>query len=266
MKIKVIKAKSILNKSKLSDNGYTLNPYVGCTHCCAYCYNQQFIQRFRPDQKWGQFLDIKINAPEVLEKEVQKKSKDWVFLSTVTDPYNHLEERYQITKKCLGILLKYQWPVSILTKSDLVLRDINLIKKFKEKKIGFSLTTLNPKSAKILEPKACLPNNRTLALSKIHQAGIPTYAFIGPILPYLTNLLALFQGLRGKTDKIWLDTLNTRSTNWQNLRQVLEKNYPKLVSKYENIFFKNRQIYEANLRQRATQLSRQFKVPIQICF
>ena len=265
MKIKIIKAKSILNKSKLS-GGYTLNPYVGCSHGCAYCYNQEFIQRLRPNQKWGQFLDIKVNAPEILKKEVQKRPKNWVFFSTITDPYNHFEKKYQITRSCLEILLKYQWPISILTKSDLILRDIDLLKKFKEKEIGFTLTSLSPKIAKILESKTSLPAERITALEKIHQAGIPTYAFIGPILPYLTDLSAIFKTLKGKADEIWLDSLNTRGANWQNLKHVLKENWPELAPKYENIFFKNKQAYESKLEQQVRKLSQEFKISIKICF
>ena len=152
MRIRLIRVKSILNRSKIN-NGYTLNPYVGCGHGCVYCYNQDFLLRLRrpaltePEQdksfggqtcirrspeKWGQFLDVKINGPEILAKEIIKKPKMPVFLSTVTDPFNPLEAKYQISQRCLEILLRHQWPVTILTKSNLILRTIDLLKQFKK--------------------------------------------------------------------------------------------------------------------------------------
>lgn len=265
MTIKLIQAKSILNQSKAFQS-YTLNPYSGCPHGCVYCYNLQFIQRFKPDQKWGQFMEVKINAPDILEKEVKRKPKNDVFFSTITDAYNPLEQKYQITQKCLKILLEHQWPINILTKSDLILRDIELIKGFKQKKVGFSLINLDPKIAKILEPGTSSPEKRLLALQTIHQAGIPTYAFVGPILPYITDLPLIFKNLVGKVDEVLLDTFNTAPANWQNFKNALEPSFPELIPKCQELLFQKRRIYENNVRQEILKLNQQFKLPIKICF
>lgn len=110
MKIKEIKSKTILSKTGLPAD-YVINPYVGCLHACAYCY-ARFMKRFTGHREpWGQFLDIKINAPELLEKEIRKKKKGKVMFSSVTDPYLPLERKYQLTRQCLKILLEYQWPI-----------------------------------------------------------------------------------------------------------------------------------------------------------
>jgi len=266
MQIKLVQAKSILNKSKLTGDGYTLNPYLGCTHSCVYCYNQQFIKRLRPNQPWGQFLEVKINAPEILAKEVKKMPKKPVFLSTVTDAYNYHEKKYQITRQCLEILLKYQWPITILTKSDLILCDLDLLKQFKAKEIGFTLTTLDSRATKVLEPGASSSEQRIEALKKLHQAGIPTYAFIAPILPYLTDLPAIFQILHGQVNEIWLDSFNTSLANWQGLKEVFGKNWPDLVQQYETIFFKNRKQYLEQLRKQVQALGERYQIPIQVYF
>ena len=136
LKVKEIKAKSILQKSGLPDVDWVINPYTGCRFGCKYCY-AAFVGKFKhPGEKWGSFLDAKINAPELLRKELSKKLKNTkdigtIFLSSVTDPYQGLEAKYKLTRKCLEILLDfdYQGKISILTKSTLVSRDIDLFKK-----------------------------------------------------------------------------------------------------------------------------------------
>lgn len=281
MQIRFIKAKSILNRSRLG--GYTLNPYVGCPHGCVYCYNQHFLTQIRPrNEKWGDFLEIKLNAPEVLEKEITgryKNLKDEVFFSTVSDPYNPLEKQHQLTRKCLEVLAKAQWPVQILTKSDLVLRDIEIFKKFRHSiEIGFSITTLDKRAQMIFEPAASLVEKRIEAMEKLKKAGLKTYAFIGPILPYFTNLKQIFEILKDKVNRIWFDTLNTSKENWQGLERVLKIHYPRFLPEYRKIFFsrpesgsrqrsgEKRKEYESQLREEIEFLAKFFKIPVKICF
>lgn len=264
MQIRLVQAKTILNQSKLS-RGYTLNPYLGCTHGCVYCYNQNFIQRLQPNDQWGQFMEVKVNAPEILEGEIKKKPRGSVFLSTVTDPYNPLESKYQLTRKCLKMLIENKWPVSILTKSDLVLRDLDLFKQSPKKvEIGFTITAPDDKTAKILEPGAPLPSQRIKALATLKTAGIRTYIFVAPVLPKLTNLSLLFSTLRNKTDEIWFDTLNTRAENWQELRNILVKYWPGYVALYEKLFFQERKKYRQDLKKEIRTLSRVHKIPVKI--
>jgi DNA repair photolyase len=264
MQIRLVQAKTILNPSKLS-RGYTLNPYLGCTHGCVYCYNQNFIQRLRPKDKWGRFMEVKVNAPDILEKEIKKKPRGSVFLSTVTDPYNPLESKYQLTRECLKMLIENKWPVSILTKSDLVLRDLDLFRQLPRKvEIGFTITTVGDKTAKIIEPGAPLPSQRIKALAALKAAGIGTYVFVAPVLPKLTNLPLLFSTLRNKTDEIWFDTLNTRAENWRGLRNIIVKHWPEYVALYEKLFFQEREKYQQNLKKEIRALSRVHKIPVKI--
>lgn len=268
MKISFVQAKSILNKSKLG--GYTLNPYTGCPHGCVYCYNQHFIKIIKPDEVWGDFLEIKLNAPDILEKEITgkyAKRKDRVFFSTITDPYNPLEKQHQITRRCLEVLAKYKWPVDILTKSDLVLRDLDLFKKFGKKiEIGLTIITTIPQFQMLLEPGASFVEKRFEALKKLKKEGIITYAFIGPILPHFTNLKQIFEVLRDKVDKIWFDTLNTSKENWQGLERALKLHYPRFLPEYKKIFFEKRKEYETRLREEIEFLAKSFQIPIKICF
>lgn len=137
IRVKIIRVKSVLNKSNLPASDYVINPYVGCGFGCLYCY-ASFIGRWKhPGEEWGNFVDVKINVPEVLKKELEKRknrSVGSIFFSSVTDPYQPVEEKYQIASKCLTVLANYQHQglISVLTKSPLVLRDVEIFKKIKK--------------------------------------------------------------------------------------------------------------------------------------
>jgi len=125
MVVREIRAKSILSKSQVYD--YALNAYVGCRHGCAYCY-AKFMKRFTGHrEQWGEFVDVKINAAELIAREVRKKMRGTVWISGVCDPYQYLEKRYVLTGRCLEILIENGWPITVQTKSPLVLRDIGSI-------------------------------------------------------------------------------------------------------------------------------------------
>jgi DNA repair photolyase len=225
--VREVYAKSILNKSKVMD--YCINPYVGCEHACVYCYARLFIPRYSGhEEKWGSFVDVKINAAKLLEKQIHKAEKKPVWISGVTDPYQPLETKYMLTRKCLEILLQAQWPVTIQTKSALVLRDLNLLKHFEHAEVGFTITTDDEKIAKLFEPNAPAIRARIGALQKLHKEGIRTFAFIGPILPCSPkNLVEL---LTGKVDYVFIDKMNyERSIEWfykkHNLEYALEKEF-----------------------------------------
>ena len=163
MKIKEIHSKSILSSSQVYD--YVINPYVGCQHGCSYCY-ATFMKRFTGHKEpWGEFVDIKINAAELLAKEIKKKKKGTVWVSGVTDPYQPLEKKYEITRKCLEILVEHDWPVIVQTRSPLVLRDVDIFRKSDKIEVGLSITTANDAIRKAFEPHAGLQSMSILAQS-----------------------------------------------------------------------------------------------------
>ncbi len=205
MKIAEIYSKSILSPSKVFD--YVINPYVGCQHACSYCY-ARFMKRFTGHREpWGDFVDIKINAPDLLEKEIRKKRKGTVWISGVCDPYQPLEAKYGITRKCLDILVQNDWPAVVQTRSPLVLRDMDIFRRSKEIEVGLSITTANDEIRKIFEPNAPSIMERLRAVESLHQNGIRTYAMIAPMLPEAENLTAM---LAGKVDYIIIDRMNYR--------------------------------------------------------
>jgi DNA repair photolyase len=209
LKINEVRAKSILNKSKIFD--YCLNPYTGCEHNCTYCYARLFMRRYSGHKEpWGEFVDVKINAPELLKKQLEKAKMGTVWISSVCDPYQPLEAKYKLTRQCLKELAEKQFPVNIQTKSKLALRDLDLFLQFKKIKVGFTVTTDDERIAKLFEPKASSVKERLNALQKINSKGIRTFVFVGPLLPGSPEKLV--QLLEGKTDKIYIDKMNYLDT------------------------------------------------------
>jgi len=260
MPVKTIKCKSVLTKSNLPKVDYCINPYVGCLHDCVYCY-ARFMKRFtNHSEKWGRFLDVKINAPKVLAKELARRPKQGiVLLGSVTDAYQPAEGKYQLTRKILEVLLKHDFPVSILTKSDLITRDIDLLKQFSNCEVGLTITTLDEKVAKDFEPYSSTPQERLKALEVLHDNGITTYAFIGPILPGLTELESIFNILKNKVDFVMAESLNLKCGNVDDIQNLLREKYPELLGKYHKGF--NKEYWEM-VRQELVKLSQDYEIPL----
>ncbi len=209
VKVKEVKAKSILNKSKIFN--YCLNPYTGCEHNCAYCYARLFMRRYSGhSEAWGEFVDIKVNAPELLRKQLQSAKRGTIWISSVCDPYQPVEAKYRLTRQCLEELVKRQFPINIQTKSALILRDLDLILQFEEKDVGFTIATDDERVAKLFEPRASSVRERLDALDRIRSQGIKTFVFIGPLLP--GNPEKFIEQLEGKADRVYIDRMNYMST------------------------------------------------------
>jgi DNA repair photolyase len=209
MNVNEIKSKTILSASKIYD--YVINPYVGCQHGCSYCY-ARYIKRFTGHlEPWGLFTDVKVNAPDLLRKEITKKKRGRVWISGLCDPYQPLELKYEITRKCLEILAANEWPVTIQTRSPLVLRDLDIIKGVQDLEAGLSITTADDKIRRLFEPYATSVEDRLDALEELHQNGIRTYAMIAPVLPGAEGLA---EALAGKVDHIIIDRMNYHYADW----------------------------------------------------
>ncbi|MDP2754989.1 MAG: radical SAM protein [Nitrospirota bacterium] len=217
MNIREIKAKSILSKSQVYD--YALNPYVGCQHGCVYCY-AKFMKRFTGHrERWGEFVDVKINAPELLAHEAKRKKVGRVWISGVCDPYQPLEKRYMITKRCLDILVENGWPFTVQTKSSLVLRDIETLKRANNIEVGFTTTTADERIRRIFEPGAPPLRERIEALANLHSEKIRTFVMVAPILPGAEGLV---NALKGKVEYVILDRLNYHYADWAYKRYGLQ--------------------------------------------
>ena len=186
--VQKINVKSVLTKSNLPVADFSVNPYIGCTHACKYCY-ACFMKRFTNHaENWGEFLDVKYWEPI---KNLKKYEGKEFFFGSVTDPYNPQEEEFRRTRALLEELQGNDIKISIQTKSDLVLRDINLIKTFPNARVGFSINTLDEAFRADMDNAVSI-ERRLSAMKKLHDEGIRTTCFISPIFPPITDLKAIF--------------------------------------------------------------------------
>jgi DNA repair photolyase len=206
MRVTEVLSKTVLARTGIEGYDYCINPYVGCQHGCRYCY-ASFMKRFTGhSEPWGEFVDVKINAPQVLARQIKRPKEGSVLIGTVTDPYQPLEKKYRITQGCLEVLLESRLSLNILTRSPLAVRDIDLFKKLHDIEIGFSITTDSEDMKKLFESNSPSILSRVEALRQIHDAGISTYVFIGPMLPL--NPKKIVDMITGTADSVLIDRLN----------------------------------------------------------
>ncbi len=218
MVVREIAARSVLSKSRVYE--YTVNPYGGCQHGCSYCY-ARFMKRYSGHREaWGEYVDVKINAPEILEKEIKHKRPGSVWISGVCDPYQPLEKKYSLTRRCLEILIENDWPVTIQTRSPLVLRDLELLKKSAKVEVGMTITTGDDSIRRLFEPFAPPVKERVRAIGELHSAGISTFVMIAPLLPKAEGLVCM---LAGKVDRVMVDRMNYNYADWVYRKYKLEE-------------------------------------------
>ncbi|MCK7462185.1 MAG: radical SAM protein [Sphingobacterium sp.] len=203
--VREIEAKSILNASKIHD--YCVNPYTGCEVGCVYCYAALFMRRYSGHgEPWGEFVDVKVNAPALLAKQIVKAKQGTIWFASVCDPYQPLEERYGLTRRSLEALIGRDFPVEIQTKSARVRRDLDVIRRLSDVEVGFTIATDDETIAGMFEPKASPVEERVEVLREFKAAGVSTFAFAGPLLPGNPERLATF--LAGAVDRVLIDRMN----------------------------------------------------------
>ena len=212
MDVVEIQTKSALVKSGIPGVNSVINPYLGCGHGCRYCY-AVFMRKYsrqHASAAWGTFVEVKVNIVDVLRAELAKKRKAGsVMLSSVCDPYQPVELRYKLTRGCLEALREFGWEIGILTRSPLVMRDVDILKSSIGASVGFSIPTDDDKVRKILEPNSPPIGSRIATLKKLREAGVETWAFIGPILPM--NPKALYELVAPHVSSVIISALNYRS-------------------------------------------------------
>ncbi len=204
--VREIEAKSVLNPSKIYD--YCVNPYTGCEVGCVYCYAALFMRRYSGhSEPWGEFVDAKVNAPALLARQIVRAAKrGTIWFASVCDPYQPLEERYALTRRSLEALAGRDWPVVIQTKSARVRRDLDVILRIPDVQVGFSIATEDEAVIRLFERKSSPVAERIEVLREFKAAGVPTYAFAGPLLPGNPERLAGL--LAGAVDRVLIDRMN----------------------------------------------------------
>ena len=245
--IKETVSKNIITKSKLPDTDYVINNYVGCNHGCIYCY-AEFMKRFtNHTEKWGEFLDVKKFNEEKFVKYLKKINSDKkILMSSVTDPYNPYEIKYKSTRNILKLFIQANNEhihLEILTKSLLIFRDIDLLKKIKNITVGISLNTLNDNLRRQIEPCAGSIKSRIEILKKLKGENIPVYLFISPIFPMLTQLEEIIATCKDTVDFIYFENLNLRGRYKKIILNFISKNFPEYNKLYQDIYTKNKKEY-----------------------
>lgn len=230
---------NVINKSNLPVCDYALNPYVGCAHGCKYCY-ACFMKRFTGhDEPWGEFLDVKTWKP--ISEPCRYAGKE-IFVGSVTDPYQPQEEIYCRTRAALEQLRGSGAKLSIATKSDLVLRDLELIKSFPDARVSWSVNTLNEEFRADMDDAVSI-ERRLAAMAAFHCAGVRTTCFISPIFPEITDVKAIIERAKDSCNLIWLENLNLRGAFKSQIMRYISEKYPHLLPLYRDIYVYGKRDY-----------------------
>jgi DNA repair photolyase len=290
-----ITAKSILNKTKKRDawflDDYTINPYSGCSFNCLYCYIR--------GSKYGEHMEektsIKSNAFALLDKQLSNRAKKgqygFIVLSSATDPYLHFEKEEKLTRRILETILKYRFPVHVITKSDLVIRDFDLLHqinknailpedlalKMKDKVIiTFSFSTIDDNIAKIFEPGATLPTVRLQTLKQTADNGFLSGVSMMPLLPYISDttesLESMFKAFKEANAKYAMPATITlfgsgSSDSKTLVKRAVQKHYPGLSDKYEKLFANSSELpeyYNKAFYKKMLEMSEVYKIKMRI--
>ena len=245
MNVKTIQVKDYLTKSNLPASDYVINPYVGCPHGCKYCY-ACFMKRFQKhEEPWGEFIDIKYCDKPINLDKIKGKS---VFLSSVTDCYNPYEETYRITRSILEQLIHVDCKLSISTKSNLILRDLDLLKQCPDLKVSMSINTLDESFRSDMDHASTI-QERLDTLKQLHTAGIDTVLFISPIFPGITDAKAIMEATSSFVDEYWIENLNLRGSYKQVILSYIKEHNPQLYDLYHEIYHKGNKAYWQQLSE-----------------
>lgn len=261
--VREVTCKSALVKSGICD--YALNCYTGCQNACVYCY-ARFASCFQHGQEpWGSFVDVKVNAPEVLRKQLSRPRTypGTVFLSSVCDGWQKLEEKYQLTRACLAPLLDAGFELHILTKRTLVERDFDILAGRDRVELGCTVTCADESLRELVEPDGSPTAERIETLRRAARAGIPTYAFLGPLMPGITDTPENIESLAAalattQVRYVYADRLNLRWGVWPALTAWLGRHRPDLLPHAKAALWSaaGQEEYERTLRHRLTAAAR----------
>ncbi len=287
MRVKEIKAKSILRKGKKPDSwfliNYGMNLYRGCAYNCVYCDGRS--EGYYVDGEFGFDVTVKVNAIDILKKELDPKRKRIPLkhyfvglVGGVGDSYQPLETKYKLTRQALELFYEKNFPVHILTKSTLVERDIDIIKKINEQNraiVSFSFSSVNDEISSIFEPGVPVPSARLKTLAKFKKEGIACGMYLMPVIPFVTDTADIMEETISKAKEMELDFIVFGGMTLKEGRQkesfmkTLKENYPEFLPHYANIYLKSKwgeptQEYAQSINQTFNLLSKKYKIPRRI--
>ena len=241
-----IEVKGILNPVRGEDEwfglSYNMNLYRGCEHQCIYCDTRSACYQL---ENFNEEVLIKVNALELLADELPRKRKKGIIgFGSMNDPYTYAEAHYGLTRKALEIVAKYHFPVHIITKSDMVLKDLDILKQINKVKarVSFTVTTAYDELARVLEPGAPSPSRRLAAMQELTEAGIETGVVMMPILPYIEDdpvniRQVVLAAVEHKADYIIpAFGMSMREGQREYFYKQLDEHFPGIREKYEKTF------------------------------
>ena len=267
VKIGETTCKTIINTSGIEGVDYAVNPYIGCAHGCTYCYARFMTRWYHQGEKWGTFVDVKKNAIECMKREAPKKKKGVLLFSSVTDAYQPIEKKTELTRSLLEVLAGYDLAVEILTKSSLVRRDIDVLGEFTRSEVGLTITGFDDAVRQAFEPGASSINERIGALEVFSDAGIPTYAFLGPLLPFLSEsqLEDLLNILADKVSRVIVDRLNIKAGNWRAIENTVLMLRPDILPEFKEAS-KEGSSYYVELKKRVRRFLDERAIPYDVVY
>lgn len=245
MRLQHVPVKNLLSKSKIPRVDFVINPYIGCPHNCVYCYAEYMRKVTGHAEPWGSFVDIKMTQTPLKPAVLFHKH---VLLCSATDPYNFCEKDHQVTRNTLKQLVYAQACVSILTKSSLVVRDIDLFKQMYQCEVGFSFSCVDEHLRQQVEPGASSIQERLEALQLIHQAGLSTAVMAAPLLPGISDWKAIVAATRPYTDTYRFDKLNLRPGFQKKFISFVAEHYPQALPLYSEIYLHENTVYWQQLK------------------
>ena len=230
--VRIVETKGVVTKTDLPVCDYAANPYVGCTHACRYCY-ASFMKRFTGHpEPWGTFLDVK-QWPKI--RDPSKYDGKEIFIGSVTDPYLPQEAEHGRTRALLEQLRGSGARISIATKSDLILRDLDLIASFPDARVSWSINTLDETFRGDMD-RAVSVDRRLEAMRRFHKAGVRTTCFISPIFPGITDPKEIILKAKSVCNLVWLENLNLRGSFKADIMTYISETRPDLVPLYDRIY------------------------------
>lgn len=262
MKVSTCTDRPILVPCDLKNFDYQVDPYVGCEHHCYYCY---VLGQAETD--WTEEVLIHKDITGQLSGELKEISPQKIYLGYYTDPYQPCEAEYRQTRKVLKLLLERGFSASILTKSDLVVRDMDVLQEMESASVSVSVAFNDNRIRRQFEANTIDTEVRIEALRKLKGAGIQTSALICPVIPFVTDVVPLIDMLTPHTDVIWIYglSINDRSDrNWQNVQDILNRHFPELKQQIEAAVFSKEHPYWIQLRRDLTELDRNRQLNLSI--
>jgi len=240
--------RQIVQPCTLEGFAYQIDPYIGCEHHCHYCYALN-----RAETDWSEEILIHQDISSRLYQEISTLQPQTVYIGWNSDPYQPSEETYQQTHIALDLLARRGFPVCVLTKSDLIIRDVDMLARMTGSSVGVSIAFQDEEVRRLFETRAPSNERRIEALKRLKNAGLETYALICPVMPFLTDAESLIEAVAPYADTIWIYALSMRNEvdrNWQNVKDILDHHFPELTRRYRRIAFSPDDQYWSGFRRR----------------